>query len=154
MGTDPSSAQRYCVSLVDTCCHTFAVEGEVFGRSDGSHSDAGILVAIQVRYTDGFTDNIFSDGEWHATQGAPARFEQVACDDRGWKAAFVQGPYPEKPSRGITIPPAFASPGSGDGPSLPSANWIWTSEVENPAEDAPDGGRAFCKKSIFPMANS
>jgi hypothetical protein len=148
-GVNRSSAERYCVRLDDSCCNVFAVEGQNFVSSPPNL--AGILAVIQVKYTDGFRDTIFSDGVWHSIEGAPAGFEQVAYDDSDWKAAFVQGPWPTKPGPGhdIAIPPAPASPGAGDGPSLPSANWIWSNDIDAQGR-APLGKRAFRKTVNLP----
>ncbi|KAF9462021.1 hypothetical protein BDZ94DRAFT_1262236 [Collybia nuda] len=140
-----SAAQRYCVRLVDSC-NTFAIEAQ----NVPDNTPAGVLTTIQVKYTDGFTDTIVSDTQWHATGNAPAGFEQVAFDDSTWPAAFDQGPYPTKPGYSITLPPAPASPNSGAGPSLPSANWIWTKEVSSGSQTAPNGGRAFRKRVNLP----
>jgi len=106
-----------------------------------------VYAAIQVKYTDGFTYGIVSDTQWHATGNAPAGFEQVAFDDSTWPAAFDQGSYPAA-GGSITIPPAPASPNAGAGPSLQSANWIWTSA--NSATSAPAGDRAFRKRINLP----
>jgi hypothetical protein len=144
-------AQRYCVRLVDSC-NVFAIQGQNVQPALPGNA-AGVLTAIQVRYTDGFTDTIVSDGEWHGVTGSPAGFEQVGFDDSAWGAAFVEGPYPSTPPwnmpiYAITLPPAPVSPGAGNGPSLPSANWIWTNEIN--AGAAPVGGRAFRKTVNLP----
>ncbi|KAF8954692.1 hypothetical protein BDZ97DRAFT_1863133 [Flammula alnicola] len=149
-GVDFTKAQRYCVPLVPDC-NVFAVEGQNYQYTGSNVGNAaGVLSAIEIRFTDGFTETIVTDGEWHGVSGVPAGFEQVAFDDSAWPAAFVEGPYPttapwNAPQNAITIPPATQNPG----PSLPSASWIWTNEVDS-AGNAPIGGRAFRKTVTLP----
>ncbi|KAF8182035.1 lectin [Pholiota molesta] len=142
LGTDYLQAQRYCVPLVPDC-NVFAIEGQ---NTATVPNPAGALAAIQVRYTDGFTETIVTDTEWHGVTGAPAGFEQVAFDDSNWPAAFNQGPWPTTApwSNTIAIPPATSDPG----PNLLAANWIWTNEVS--AGVAPIGTRAFRKTVTLP----
>ncbi|KAF8967082.1 hypothetical protein BDZ97DRAFT_1656769, partial [Flammula alnicola] len=131
-----TAAQRYCVRLVPDC-NVFAVNA-----ANNLGGPAGLLAAIQIRYTDGFTETVVTNGEWHGITGVPAGFEQVAFNDSAWPAAFVEGPFPTTaPWLGaVTIPPPTQSPG----PSLKEASWIWTNEV-NSAGAAPVGARAFRK---------
>ncbi|KAG6877579.1 hypothetical protein C0993_005909, partial [Termitomyces sp. T159_Od127] len=144
-GKNFTSAQRYCVPLVNSC-NVFAVAAQ-----NSVASPAGLLAAIQIRYSDGFVDNIVTDGEWHAVSGTPAGFEQCAFDDSLWPAAFVEGPYPTTapwnvPQFAITIPPESQDPG----PSLQSAQWIWTNELTAPGSNVPAGSRAFHKTVLTP----
>ncbi|KAF9462025.1 hypothetical protein BDZ94DRAFT_1262243 [Collybia nuda] len=66
-------------------------------------------------------------------------------------AAYNQGPYPTKPGYEIAVPPPPASPNAGAGPSLQSANWIWSDA--NSASSAPVGNRAFRKRINLPNGN-
>ncbi|KAF5379400.1 hypothetical protein D9615_006572 [Tricholomella constricta] len=143
-GTDFRYPQRYCVPLVKDC-NVFAVSAQNTGNA------AGLLAAIQIRYSDGFTDTIVTDGQWHAIAGTPAGFEQVAFDDSAWPAAFVEGPYPNtapwtQSEHPLHIPPESQNPG----PSLQSANWIWTNELTSPGASVPIGARAFRKTVVLP----
>ncbi|PPQ85261.1 hypothetical protein CVT25_010034 [Psilocybe cyanescens] len=143
-GNDLRYAHRYCVPLVPDC-NVFAIEGQNVpsGTASNVGNAAGAIAAIQVRYTDGYTETIVTDSEWHGIAGAPAGFEQVAYDDSNWPPPFVQGPLTTYPwNTGpyvINIPPETQDPG----PSLTSATWIWTNEVVSGS--APVGGRAFRK---------
>lgn len=141
-----AQAQRYCVPL-EAGCNVFAVEGQNFPLPGGGDvgNAAGVVSVIQIRYTDGFTDIIVSDGEWHAVSGSVQGFEQVAFDDSAWPAAFVEGLYGQAPGHpAINIPPATDDPG----PNLTSASWIWTNEVSGGS--APVGGRPFLKTLTLP----
>lgn len=142
-GTDFRQAQRFCVPLVPSC-NVFAIEGQ---NTATVPNPAGALAVIQVRYTDGFTETIVTDTEWHGATGVPAGFEQVAFDDSNWPAAFDQGPWPTTApwSNTIVIPPASSDPG----PNLESASWIWTNELDS-AGIAPIGNRAFLKTVTLP----
>lgn len=134
-------AQRYCVSLVKDC-NVFAVSAQ-----NVLPTAAGVVAAIQVKYTDGSTETVVSDAQWHAIAGTPAGFEQVAFDDRTWAAALVEGPYPGTSSKqpGIVFQVPPEAQGTAANPSLQSGNWIWTSETSGPGAAAPVGGRAFRK---------
>ncbi|KAH9479794.1 Alpha-L-rhamnosidase [Psilocybe cubensis] len=148
-GDDFRNAHRYCVPLVADC-NVFAIEGQNVptGTASNAGNAAGAIAAIQVRYTDGYTETIVTDSEWHAIAGAPAGFEQVAYDDSNWPAPFVQGPLTtgpwNKPPNVINIPPEAQDPG----PDLTAATWIWTNEVKG--GNAPIGGRAFRKVVTLP----
>ncbi|KAF8075282.1 hypothetical protein FPV67DRAFT_626093 [Lyophyllum atratum] len=139
-------AQRYCVSLVKGC-NVFAISAQ-----NTAPREAGVVAAIQIRYSDGSTENVVSDGKWKAAPGTPAGFEQVAFDDSKWSAALVEGTYPgtsppKQPAVQFPIPP---EPQVAD-PPLQSANWIWTSETSGPtAWAAPIGARAFRKTIVLP----
>ncbi|KAG6895478.1 hypothetical protein C0992_001072 [Termitomyces sp. T32_za158] len=144
-GNTFTSAHRYCVPLVNSC-NVFAVAAQ-----NTLASPAGLLAAFQIRYSDGFVDTIVTDGEWHAVSGTPAGFQQCAFDDSLWSAAFVEGPYPttapwNQPQFAITIPPESQNPG----PSLQSAQWIWTNELTAPGSNVPAGSRAFRKTVLTP----
>ena len=141
-------AFRYCVPL-ESGCNVFAVEGQNAPSTGPSNvgNAAGVISAIKIRYTDGFTDTIVTDAEWHAISGAVPGFQQVAFDDSAWPAAFVEGPIGTTApwnTIGVTIPPATDNPG----PDLTSASWIWTNEVSG--GNAPAGGRAFLKTVTLP----
>ncbi|TFK32500.1 hypothetical protein BDQ12DRAFT_716373 [Crucibulum laeve] len=146
-----TNAHRYCVRL-SSCCNVFAISGQNYQPNLPGNA-AGVLAAIQVRFSDGFTETIVSDSEWHAVTGMPAGFEQVAFDDSNWPAAFDEGPYPttapwNMPQYALTIPPAT----NGQNPTSPdlrTANWIWTNELDA-SGFAPLGGRAFRKTVSLP----
>ncbi|KAF9462020.1 hypothetical protein BDZ94DRAFT_1298824 [Collybia nuda] len=145
-GTVLAAAQRYCVPLFDSP-NTFAIQA----RNVPDNTPAGVFTAIQVKYTDSSTDIIVSDRQWRVTGDAPEGFEQVDFDDSAWSAAFEQGRYPAEPGYSITIPPPPSKPNDGVGPSLPSANWIWTNEVDG--GNAPVGERAFRRVIRLPRGN-
>ncbi|KAG5352989.1 hypothetical protein C0989_011499 [Termitomyces sp. Mn162] len=144
-GNTFTSAHRFCVPLMNGC-NVFAIAAQNFAPSP-----AGLLAAFQIHYTDGTVDNIVTDGEWRAVNGTAAGFEQCAFDDSSWPAAFVEGPFPttapwNAPQNAISIPPETQDPG----PSLQSAQWIWTNEVTGPGSSVPEGSRAFRKTVIVP----
>ncbi|KAG6916027.1 hypothetical protein DXG01_008796 [Tephrocybe rancida] len=143
------TAQRYCVPLVKDC-NVFAISA-LNNEPAGAGNAAGVLAAIEIHYSDGFIDTIVTDAEWHAVSGTPAGFEQVAFDDSQWPAAFVEGSYPNtapwnRPENAMTIPPESQNPG----PSLQSAQWIWTNELTGPGSAVPIGARAFRKTVTLP----
>ncbi|KAF9477968.1 hypothetical protein BDN70DRAFT_787867, partial [Pholiota conissans] len=124
-GNNFTQAQRYCVPLVPSC-NVFAIEGQ---NTATVPNPAGALAAIQVRYTDGFTETIVTDTDWHGVTGVPAGFQQVAFDDSNWPAAFDQGPWPTTApwSNRVAIPPTTSDPG----PNLKAATWIWSTQGAN-----------------------
>ncbi|KAJ7838835.1 hypothetical protein B0H13DRAFT_2367191 [Mycena leptocephala] len=78
-------------------------------------SPAGVLVAIQLTYSDGTTDSIVSDTAWRASASVPDGYQTPTYDP--------------------TTPPTF---------NLTNAtNWIWTNEAPNAAISAPMGSRPF-----------
>ncbi|KAF9477970.1 hypothetical protein BDN70DRAFT_922259 [Pholiota conissans] len=101
--------EGYCVPLVPDC-NVFAIEGHNAGNRINR---AGALAAIQVRYSDGFTETIVTDNKWHAHIGTPQGFKQVAFDDSAWPAAFVGAALPNQLcGNGVSIPPITSDPGS------------------------------------------
>ncbi|KAG6897149.1 hypothetical protein C0993_007762 [Termitomyces sp. T159_Od127] len=144
-GNTFTSAHRYCVPLVNSC-NVFAVAAQ-----NVLETPAGFLAAFQISYSDGFVETIVTDWQWRAVSGTPAGFEQCAFDDSLWPAAFVEGPYPttapwNQPEFALSIPPESQDPG----PSLQSAQWIWTNELSAPASSVPVGSRAFRKTVVIP----
>lgn len=143
-GTDWTKAQAYCVRLKPDC-NVFAINGTNYNvATPGGLNPAGVLAAIQIRYTDGFTQNIVSDSSWHVSKTVPAGFEQLRFDDSSWPAATVQANYGAAPWRNIQIPPSASSTPL----TLQDADRIWTNEIVNGA--APIGARAFRKTIILP----
>ncbi|KAG6806245.1 hypothetical protein H0H92_012079, partial [Tricholoma furcatifolium] len=113
-GIDFRYAQRYCVPL-SYCCNVFAVEGQNY-QPNAPGNAAGLIAAIQVCYSDGFMETI-TDAEWHAVNGSPAGFQEVAYDDSSWAPAFIEGPYPlTVPWNSYTI--SISPPDQNPGPSL------------------------------------
>ncbi|GLB41494.1 hypothetical protein LshimejAT787_1000940 [Lyophyllum shimeji] len=120
--------------------YTLYVNGLKVGTS-GAFGDAqrilsqmlpGVVAAIQIKYSDGSTENIVTDAQWRGIAGTPAGSEQVAFDDSKWP------------------PPSSRTGGSAPNPSLQSGNWIWTSETSGPGAAAPVGGRSFRKTIALP----
>lgn len=147
---DFRQAHRYCVPL-EPDCNVFAIQGQnaPSGIPSSPNNPAGAISAIEIRYTDGFTEQVVTDAEWHGLGGpSPPGFQQVAYDDSAWPAAFVEGPFNISPWNAvpwlISIPPATQDPG----PDLTKASYIWTNEVVG--GNAPVGGRAFRKTITLP----
>ncbi|KAF8152606.1 hypothetical protein B0H34DRAFT_726789 [Crassisporium funariophilum] len=135
------AAEAHCVRLAPDC-NVFAVNAT---NDLTVPNPAGVLVAIQIKYTDGFTQNIVSDGTWHAFTSVPAGFQQVGFDDSAWPPATIEANYGASPWGQIITPPSASSAPL----SLTDANWIWTNEVSN-SGTAPAGSRAFRKVITLP----
>ncbi|KAF9552491.1 hypothetical protein CPC08DRAFT_607616, partial [Agrocybe pediades] len=140
VGQSWSVAQAYCVRLAPSC-NVFAVN-----VTNGSNvpNPAGLLAAIQIKYTDGFVETVVTDSSWHVNTNVPAGFQEVGFDDSTWPAATVEANYGASPWGLISTPPSAASPRL----SLTDANWIWTNEVSG--GNAPIGNRAFRKTITLP----
>ncbi|PFH45076.1 carbohydrate-binding module family 67 protein [Amanita thiersii Skay4041] len=137
-GNDWRTSQEYCVRL-DPFCNVFAVRATNAGATP---NPAGVLAAIQITYTDGFTETIVSDTNWRAHTDTVG-FEQVSFDDSSWQRAVVQKNAGDAPYGNIPLPAAPPPL------TLNGANWIWTNEVDS-AGNAPIGNRAFRKTIAIP----
>ncbi|KDR82275.1 hypothetical protein GALMADRAFT_135635 [Galerina marginata CBS 339.88] len=91
---------------------------------------AGLLMDIQIPYTDGFTEGIFSDPTWRVSNSIPAGFENLAFDHSRWTPATVvtnygSGPWDAQLSSssgailGGGVPKLSANPPSGNLPPTP-----------------------------------
>ncbi|KAF4616409.1 hypothetical protein D9613_008242 [Agrocybe pediades] len=140
MGHNWPAAQAYCVRLAPSC-NVFAVN---VTNDLTVPNPAGLLAAIQIRYTDGFVETVVTDSTWHVNTNVPSGFQEVGFDDTAWPAATVESNYAGSPWGPISIPPSAASPRL----SLSDANWIWTNEVQSGI--APVGNRAFRKTINLP----
>ncbi|KAJ7733272.1 lectin [Mycena olivaceomarginata] len=130
-GGDFRNAERFCVPL-RSCLNVFAVTAV---NAATTPNPAGLLVAIQITYSDGTTSTIVSDTTWRTSITIPAGYEQLSFDDNSWKPAIAEGAYGVAPWGQIPIPSAPPVL------SLANSNWIWTNEVVN--GNAPPGPRAF-----------
>ncbi|KAF8876446.1 hypothetical protein CPB84DRAFT_1752425 [Gymnopilus junonius] len=134
-------ADAYCIRLAPDC-NVFAVNAT---NDLTIPNPAGLLATIQIRYTDGFTDTIITDGTWHAFTSVPSGFQFSDFNDESWPAATVQGNYGIGPWNAVAIPPSASTTPL----ALADSNWIWTNEVKNGA--APVGARAFRKSISLPQ---
>ncbi|KAJ7905737.1 lectin [Mycena olivaceomarginata] len=123
-GGDFTNAERFCVPL-RSCLNVFAVTA-VNGAT--TPNPAGLLVAIQITYSDGTTSTIVSDTTWRTSITIPAGYEQLSFDDnRSVRLSHLGAKFPFRP-----LLPSL---------SLANSKWIWTNEVVN--GNAPPGQRAF-----------
>ncbi|KAH9484902.1 hypothetical protein JR316_0001804 [Psilocybe cubensis] len=150
IGTGSLIAYRFCVPLVPDC-NVFAIQAEnrplPAPAKSNTGNKAGVIAAIKVRYSNGFTDTIVTDNQWHAILGAPAGFAQVAFDDSAWPAPFIEG-APMAPGAvpwTMTLPAENQDPG----PDLTAASWIWSLD-ETKVATAPVGGVIFRKVVTLP----
>ncbi|KDR67283.1 hypothetical protein GALMADRAFT_232132 [Galerina marginata CBS 339.88] len=140
-GTDYRTASAFCVPLAAST-NVFAVNATNLGPARNS---AGLLLAVQITYTDGSTQTMVTDSSWRSSVTFTTGFEQLGFDDSAWPAATVEGSFPSKaPWGSITSPP----PTSSIAPALCAANWVWTNEVSQ--GNAPVGSRAFRKVFTLP----
>ncbi|KAJ6471512.1 hypothetical protein C8R45DRAFT_1014594 [Mycena sanguinolenta] len=103
-----------------------------------TQAPAGLLVAIQVTYTDGSTDTIVSDTTWLALTTVPPGSQNLTFDASTWPAAVAESPYGGSgwgPVVIPTTPPSFVLTNA--------TNWIWTNESPNAYISAPVGPRPF-----------
>ncbi|KAF4618805.1 hypothetical protein D9613_010063 [Agrocybe pediades] len=133
-------AQAYCVRLAPSC-NVFAVN---VTNDLTVPNPAGLLAAIQIKYTDGFVETVVTDSTWHVNTNVPSGFQEVGFDDSAWPAATVEANYGASPWGQLSIPPSAASSRL----SLTDANWIWTNEVNG--GNAPIGNRPFRKTITLP----
>ncbi len=70
-----------------------------------SPTPAGLVAALTVRYADGRTLDMVTDGAWEAAQTAPDRW-QSAMTPAGWSPARVLGPMGMRPWGELDLPPA------------------------------------------------
>ncbi|KAF8060176.1 bacterial alpha-L-rhamnosidase-domain-containing protein [Lyophyllum atratum] len=91
------SAQRFTVPLSGSST-LFAVKAtNLPAVPNGGPSPAGLLVAIQVVYTDGSSIVVLSDTTWKVNKDVPAGFELPTTDDSSWSAATSFGKYGASP---------------------------------------------------------
>ncbi|KAF9547110.1 hypothetical protein CPC08DRAFT_648854 [Agrocybe pediades] len=133
-------AQTYCVPL-SPFYNVFAVNAT---NDLTVPNPAGLLAAIEFKYTDGSVGKVVTDPTWRVTTNVPAGFQQIFFNDAAWPAATIQANYEGSNWGPISIPSSSASPPL----SLTDANWIWTNEVNGGS--APIGTRAFRKTITLP----
>jgi hypothetical protein len=134
-GANYRLACAFCTPLFGSGHTVFAVTA---ASGSLNSSPAGVLVAIQLTYSDGTTDSIVSDTAWRASTSVPGGYQTPTFDDSSWPPAVEEGPYGASAWGSVTIPttpPTF---------NLTNAtNWIWTNEAPNAAISAPVGSRPF-----------
>ncbi|KAF8892360.1 hypothetical protein CPB84DRAFT_1783804 [Gymnopilus junonius] len=140
MGHNFKAAEAYCIRLAPDC-NVFAVNAT---NDLTVRNPAGLLATIQIKYTDGFTDTIVTDANWHSFTSVPNGFQNNDFDDSAWPPATIEGNYGVAPWNAVTIP----SSASSTPLTLSDANWIWTNEVSG--GNAPVGTRAFRKDITLP----
>ncbi|KAJ7491306.1 bacterial alpha-L-rhamnosidase-domain-containing protein [Mycena galericulata] len=70
----------------------------------GAPTPAGLLVAMNVLYSDGSSALVTTDASWKATGDIPANFADPGLDDSGWGAALGLGVYGVQPwGSGVSI---------------------------------------------------
>ncbi|KAJ7198437.1 hypothetical protein B0H12DRAFT_1166091 [Mycena haematopus] len=94
-----------------------------------SPTPPGVLVAINLTYSDGTSDIIVSNTTWRALSSVPDGYQNLRFDDRSWPAAVGKGAH--NPNN----PPTFTITNV--------TNWIWTNETTDPASSALSGSRPF-----------
>ncbi|CAK5278378.1 unnamed protein product [Mycena citricolor] len=131
-------AARFCVPLYD-CLNVFAVTA-----TNGATvpNPAGLLVAIQITYSDGTTSQLVSDATWRGAITFPSNYQSLSLDDNPWRPVLVEAGYGAAPWGTIpvpSVPPVL---------TLAGAAWIWTTEVSGGI--APAGTRAFRRTYTAP----
>ena len=62
-------------------------------KSNVTANPAGLLAALDVRFTDGTYVRIISDASWRTAKTEAAGWEQPNFDDTGWPPAVAMGAY-------------------------------------------------------------
>ncbi|CAK5268971.1 unnamed protein product [Mycena citricolor] len=142
-GSDWTKPGRFYVPLND-CLNVFAVNATNGGllSNPTAPNPAGLLVAIQISYSDGTTSQIVSDATWRGAITYPSNFPSLSFDDYTWLPVFVEAGYSTSTWGAIqvpSVPPAL---------TLDGAAWIWTTEVSG--GNAPPGTRAFRRTYTAP----
>ncbi|KAF8150872.1 bacterial alpha-L-rhamnosidase-domain-containing protein [Crassisporium funariophilum] len=106
---DWQSAQKFTTDLSGTSA-LFAVWGNNLADvNSGGPSPAGLLIIIQVTYTDGSTEVILSDTSWKVNKDVPDGFELPSTDDSSWSFATPLGKYGVSPwNNQVTISNSLA----------------------------------------------
>ncbi|KAJ6545216.1 hypothetical protein B0H19DRAFT_1266682 [Mycena capillaripes] len=134
-GANCQLAYAFRTPLPGSGPNVFAVTA-TSGSKNPNH--AGVLVAIQLTYSDGTTDNIASYATWRAFTSVPDGYQNLTFDDSSWPAAVGEGSYHASawgPVKIPTVPPALVLTNV--------TNWIWTNEPANASISAPSGSRPF-----------
>ncbi|KAF8892362.1 hypothetical protein CPB84DRAFT_1848796 [Gymnopilus junonius] len=126
-------ADAYCIRLAPDC-NVFAVNAT---NDLTIPNPAGLLATIQIRYTDGFTDTIITDGTWHAFTSVPSGFQFSDFNDESWPAATVQGNYGIGPWNAVAIPPSASTTPL----ALADSNWIGQMRAFRKSISLPQGRR-------------
>jgi alpha-L-rhamnosidase len=103
------TARRFEVDLAADR-NVFAVRTTNSLESNGTNSPAGLLAVVRIRYDDGSTEDIVTDGSWRAGHTVPPGFEQPDFDDDEWSQAAVQAPYGSGPWGSNVAPEAEVAP--------------------------------------------
>jgi hypothetical protein len=101
----------------------------------------------QIRSTS--VSQIFSDQTWLTlTDSPPNNFAEVDYDDSSWSSAFIIAPY-------ALFDNSVVSESQDSSASLLfSGDWIWTTEMNNTANQIPPATRPFRKKVVSPTGQT
>ncbi|KAF5312916.1 hypothetical protein D9619_003811 [Psilocybe cf. subviscida] len=140
------TAQFFTLPLNSSASHIFAVQATnlagTLGRPTGP-GPAGLLVAIQIQFSDSSSSFFTTDSSWVYTESLVAGWNTLAGGTSGWSAAQVISRYGGGPWGQISIPTPVASDLTFD-----ASLWIWSTESSPPI--APPGQRAFRKTFTAP----
>ncbi|KAJ7472859.1 bacterial alpha-L-rhamnosidase-domain-containing protein [Mycena galericulata] len=104
-----SSAQEFAGTTLAGGTNVFAVLAtNLVDPASGILTPAGLLVAMNVLYSDGSSARVTTDASWKATGDIPANFADPGLDDSGWGAALGLGVYGAQPwGTGVAIADAL-----------------------------------------------
>ncbi|KAJ7259810.1 hypothetical protein C8J57DRAFT_1135042 [Mycena rebaudengoi] len=97
----------------------------ILASSDGTSGAPapGLLAAIKIEYTDGSSDNVFTDSNWAVATKIPDDFP-TPSDATQFVAATALAPFGSGPwGKSVTVAPTDPTP-----PTLSTATWIWTTK--------------------------
>ncbi|MEO6435789.1 MAG: DUF4038 domain-containing protein, partial [Tepidisphaeraceae bacterium] len=86
-------------------------------KTDGAVNPAGLLCALDIRFTDGESLRIVSDASWRASKADPVGWDKSDFDDDAWPPAIAMGAFGMAPwgDLGGTINEAPYATGVADG---------------------------------------
>ncbi|KAJ7900861.1 lectin, partial [Mycena leptocephala] len=137
IGADFHSGEHFCIAL-QPCLNVFAVTA-----AKSSSGPAGLLVAIQILYSDGTIAYLASDHSWVYSPdlSVPSGYEQPTYDDNSWLLAIPQGKTGVSPWGQPLIDSA-----------LTGVKWIWSDDVVNGL--VPAGNRTFRRTFGLPSGQT
>ncbi|KAF9468443.1 hypothetical protein BDZ94DRAFT_1294460 [Collybia nuda] len=118
-------ALSYNITLPSATWNVFLIHA-INAPGNGKPNPAGVLAAIQITFTDGSSNFIYSNGDWHATKNIMQGFNSPSLDGTLWPSAKALVKYgegvwsnkvrlPQSSPALVLVPPQISTPPAASG---------------------------------------
>ncbi|KAJ6514566.1 hypothetical protein DFH09DRAFT_258588 [Mycena vulgaris] len=144
-GTDDWKFAHVFRAALNTSTNVFSVLAA--STTDSAAPAPGLLVAVEITYTDNTTDSFVSDSSWRAAADIPADFP-MPLNSSAFTSAAVLAPYGSGPWPSTVMPAPAVAP-----LDLSASTWIW-STLNSSSASTPVGKTGFRKTVSTPSGKS